>query len=168
MTENPAEPQSADAEPLVIVLQPDPASGGLNIRLSPDQRDELAYQLRMAELPVRHGIEESAQQVLEIVTTFVGPLVGVLGVRALPKEAWTALGQVLTALINKNDGRRIEIQNGPDQKIVIENDRRAVRETVELLIPAIRDRMILQQDQWDEHLRIMQHDNDEDPPANRR
>jgi hypothetical protein len=71
-------------------------------------------QLQLVELPVRYVIHESAAQILEIVATFVGPAIAA---RALPPAAWTALGDALTALVNKNRGRRVEISFGDGQKI---------------------------------------------------
>jgi antitoxin component of MazEF toxin-antitoxin module len=116
--------------------------------ISPDQRDELVRQLQLVELPVRYVVQESAAQTLEISATFVGS--AIIGARVLPPAAWTALGDVLTALVNKNRGRRVEISFGNGRKVVVENDRRAVRTLIDQIVPVVRQQMIDVQQQWDQ------------------
>ncbi|MGH3857056.1 MAG: hypothetical protein ACRDR6_26955 [Pseudonocardiaceae bacterium] len=135
--------------------------------ISSDQRDELVRQLQLVELPVRYVVHESAAQTLEIIATFVGP--AIIGARVLPPAAWTALGNALTALINKNQGRRVEITFGNNQKIVVENDRRAVRTLIDQIVPVVRQQMIDVQQQWDQAFKDLpstapEATTDDDPP----
>lgn len=158
----------ADDEKLEVVLKADGSTRGLNLHISPDQRDELVRQLQLVELPVRYVVHESAAQTLEIIATFVvGP--AIIGARALPSAAWTALGDALIALINKNQGRRVEITFGNNRKIVVENDRRAVRTLIDQIVPVVRQQMIDVQEQWDQALKDLastapEATPDDDPP----